>query len=379
VTEIFVVVVFLSATLTAVAFLKNLRQFQTAPPADTDAVLPSVSVLIPARDEADRIRQTLDAVLANTGVDLEVIVLDDQSQDGTAAIVAEIAAADARVRVVSGGALPAGWCGKQFACYQLAQHARHDDWLFLDADVLLTTDAVRRCLLERQRTQADLLSGFPRQVVGSLGEALLLPLIHVVLLTYLPFGRMRSTKSPAASAGCGQMFLTSRQAYWRAGGHAIIRGSLHDGVTLPRAYRTADLTTDLFDASDVARCRMYRGWTQTWRGLSKNAHEGVANSRLILPATLLLGMGYVAPTLTAAYVCMGTSSLWVRVVAVIAMAISFLPRMLTAHRIEGYRFAALLLPLSVVLFLSLQWIVWTKNLFGARATWRGRAYSPTTV
>ncbi len=180
---------------------------------------------------------------------------------------------------------------------QLAEHARHDELLFMDADVLLAPDAICRCVMQRKITGVDLLSGFPRQRVGTFGEALLIPLMHIVLLTYLPFRRMRRSTSPATSAGCGQLFLTSRAAYQQVGGHASIKASLHDGLTLPRAYRRAGLTTDIFDARDLATCRMYRGWSQTWAGLLKNAHEGIANPRLIVPATMLMFMNFVAPTI----------------------------------------------------------------------------------
>ena len=125
---------------------------------------------------------------------------------------------------------------------------------------------------------------------------MLVPLIYIVLLSYLPFELMRRTKWQAASAGCGQFFLTTRQSYEQMGGHGAIRDSLHDGITLPRAFRRAGLTTDVFDASDVASCRMYRGWWQTWQGFSKNAYEGLANPRLIVPMTGLMLVGYVAPT-----------------------------------------------------------------------------------
>ncbi len=306
-------------------------------------------------------------------------MLDDQSRDITAAIVEGIAKQDERLRLLPGTPLPHGWCGKQYACHQLAQHAQHDELLFIDADVTLAPDAIRRCLLQQRAAGADLLSGFPRQVVGTFGEALLLPLIHVVLLTYLPFRRMRTTKRPSTSAGCGQLFLTNRRAYQESGGHAAIRASLHDGVTLPRAYRREGLTTDVFDASDLACCRMYRGWAQTIRGLMKNAHEGIANVRLIVPATLLMLMGYVAPTALALHQLFWPETDRSLAVALTAALVSYVPRLVTAARFDRAWVAALLFPLSILLFVLLQWVAFVRNRTGSRSMWRGRAYTPTTA
>ena len=127
------------------------------------------------------------------------------------------------------------------------------------------------------RRPVGLLSGFPHEETGSWLEKLLIPLIHFILLGFLPLGRMRLSKSPAFAAGCGQLFIAQRSAYESAGGHAAIRSSLHDGILLPRAFRRAGQTTDVFDATNLAECRMYRSAKEVWLGLLKNAGEGMAS------------------------------------------------------------------------------------------------------
>jgi len=374
------IIVLVFTVASALAFVLNLSLFNKAVETGnySDDTL-AVSVLIPARDEADGIRETINAVLANEGVELELVVLDDQSRDATAAIVREIAAAGTRVRLVNGRPLPPGWCGKQFACYQLAGHAVHDELLFVDADVRLAPDALRRMMLQRHTAGTDLLSGFPREIVGTLGEALLIPMIYIVLLTYLPFWLMRRTNIESASAGCGQLFLTTRSAYYKAGGHSAIRSSLHDGVTLPRTYRRAELTTDVFDASEVARCRMYHGWSETWAGLSKNASEGIANARLILPFTLMMLLGYVAPVALAIQQTVEPSSNLIFYLAMAAAVISYLPRVITAFCFDRSLIAPLLSPVSILLFLGLQWVAFGRRLMGTSPVWRGRAYATKTA
>ncbi len=191
----------------------NLRRLRTPAPA---AGLPEVSVLIPARNEQVNIGAALACVLASTGVQLDVCVLDDGSTDDTAAILAAID--DPRLRVLAGGTLPPGWSGKQHACARLAEHARHELMVFVDADVRLSADAVCRMAGFMQRNDVGLASGFPRQVTRSWAEMLLLPLIHFLLLGYLPIWRMQRDVSPALGAGCGQIFIAQRHAYLRAGG-----------------------------------------------------------------------------------------------------------------------------------------------------------------
>ena len=368
------------AGATTAVFLINYLMFRRSPTQSRDDCdLPAVSVLIPARNEATNIRHSLISVLENDDVVLEVVVLDDQSTDSTAAVVAKMATTDARVRLIEGKPLPSGWCGKQYACHQLAHHAQYDTLLFLDADVRLTRDAIRRCLLQQRETCVQLLSGFPRQRVESMGEALLIPLMYLVMLTYLPFLLMRLTTMSAASAGCGQLFLTTRDAYIRSGGHAAIRASMHDGVMLPRVFRRQGMTTDVFDASDVAECRMYRGLRQTWSGLLKNAHEGIANARLILPFSFLLLTGFCLPIGVLIYALVWPGEPNTLQCAVWATGVSYLPRLLVAWRFDGAWLAAMLSPISIFLFVVLQWIAFRRKLSGSRPIWRGRVYASPTA
>jgi len=252
-----------SAALPALLTWANLPAFRRAArrrPRDG-----RVSVLVPARNESQAIGRLLDDVLASRDVDLELVILDDDSTDSTADLVERRAVLDPRVRLVRGGPLPEGWCGKQHACWQLSRAAAADIWVFLDVDVSPTPDAIARSLAFLEDSGAALASGFPRQLTGSFLEWLLLPLIHFILLGFLPLARSRGDTNPGMAAGCGQWFVTRRADYDRAGGHAAIRASLHDGVKLPRAYRRAGLPTDIFDASDIASCRMYTRSIDVWR------------------------------------------------------------------------------------------------------------------
>jgi hypothetical protein len=367
------------AGLPAGMTLANLRFFTRAPRPAPGGPIPRVSVLVPARDEARVIGRLAAAVLASRDVDLELVVLDDDSRDDTARIITDLAAADPRVRLVRGQPLPPGWCGKQHACFQLAQAARHDILLFLDADVALEPDAVARTMAFLDARGVDLASGFPRQETTCLLDWLLLPLIHFVLLGYLPLAIARTDNRPGLAAGCGQLFVTRREAYRRCGGHAAIKASLHDGIKLPRAYRAAGLSTDLFDAGDIARCRMYATNREVLRGLGKNATEGIAAPGSILPFTLFLAGGEILPVILLGFGLAGGWKGWpawgVAATLVAAFA-AWLPRILAVNRFGHSLTSALAHPFGVAVFLGIQWVALIRRTLGLQTSWRGRKLSP---
>lgn len=367
------------AVIPALLTLGNLRLFRPPPEPPAGGPPPRVSVLVPARNEERAIGRLVADVLASEGVDLELVVLDDTSDDRTAEIVLELAERDGRVRLVRGGPLPAGWCGKQHACWQLAGAARHDTWVFLDVDVVPARDAVARAVAFLDASGAALASGFPRQETGSFLEWLLLPLIHFVLLGYLPLARSRQVNDPSLAAGCGQLFVTRRADYERAGGHAAIRASLHDGVKLPRAYRRAGLVTDIFDATEIASCRMYSRSLDVWRGLSKNATEGIGSAATILPFTILLGGGAVLPPLLAGWGLATGFAGWppgAVIVTLVATALAYLPRVCDAIRFRQSLTSALVHPLGVAVFLAIQWVALIRKALGLKTAWRGRSLAP---
>jgi adenylate kinase family enzyme len=339
------------------------------PDASTGALFDGYPRTVPQAEALDRLLEdegrSLTAVL--------FIVVPD------AAIVERLAAHDARVQLVRGGPLPAGWCGKQHACWQLARAATRDTWLFLDVDVVPHPDAIHRSVAFLEASGASLVSGFPRQVTGSFLEWLLLPLIHFVLLGFLPLARSRQDRSPGLAAGCGQWFVTRRADYERAGGHAAIKASLHDGIMLPRAYRRAGLATDIFDASDIASCRMYSRSLDVWRGLAKNATEGIGAPATILPFTFLLGAGQILPfVLVAIGLATGWSRwpAWAIAASILACGLALAPRLVEAIRFRQSLTSAFAQPLAIAVFLAIQWVALARKALGLNTTWRGRSLAP---
>jgi glycosyltransferase involved in cell wall biosynthesis len=303
-------------------------------------------------------------------------VLDDASTDRTAAIVLDFAARDPRVRLEPAPSLPAGWNGKQHACYALAGMARSSILCFLDADVRLAPEALASMSVFLARTGSDLVSGFPRQETETPLEWLLLPLIHFVLLSYLPLAGMRALPVPAFAVGCGQFLMVRHEAYRKTGGHAQIRTTMHDGLLLPQLFRRHGLRTDIADLTYLATCRMYHNASEVWHGLSKNATEGMAAPARILPFSFLLFCGQILPFFLTLSLLVAPASYgrYGRSFILAALAASFLPRLLSVWRYRQPLLSALLHPLGVTVLLALQWLALLRKIAGHRVTWKERAY-----
>jgi hypothetical protein len=285
---------------------------------------------------------------------------------------------DGRLRLESAPPLPPGWCGKQHACSVLAGLATHDILVFMDADVRLAPDALARTVAFMDQSGAPLVSGFPAEITETWGEKLLIPLLHFVLLGFLPMGWMRNSTRPWYAAGCGQLFAARRDAYREAGGHAAIRQSRHDGITLPRAFREAGFRTDVFDATDVAACRMYGSFGEVWHGLAKNATEGLGAPGRIVPFTVMLLGGQVAPAVLLPLAALLGAGPLTLALAALGLGFVYLPALIGVPRFGDPLSGALLRPVAVAVLVVLQWYALTRQVLGRPAAWKGRAYPSGT-
>lgn len=325
---------------------------------------PSVAILIPARDEAARIGACLDAALASEGVDLEVIVLDDHSNDGTGDVVRGYD--DPRLRLAQAPPLPPGWNGKPHACHVLGALATKPLLLFIDADVTLEPDAARRLA---PPPGVDLVSGVPRQIVTGVLQTALVPMINFLIFGYLPGLLMRLRPDwPSATAACGQLMMVRADAYRRAGGHAAVAHVMHDGLKLARHFRKVGLHTDFVQAADLASCRMYGNARDAWNGFAKNATEGMATPRALPVWTLLLAGGVLAPLLTLLVAPSPALAA--------AVAMQWAMRAAQARACREPALAVVLFPLGVLLTLGVQWSALIARWRGRPVAWRGRLYRP---
>jgi hypothetical protein len=265
-----------------------------------------------------------------------------------------------------------------FACQQLAEAATRDWLMFLDADVRIAPDAARR-LMDHARSapnQPALVSGVPRQLTGTWLEKLLVPLIDFILLGYLPVWAMRRSSSPSLAAAVGQLVLVNRKSYLASGGHAAIRTTFHDGVKLPRELRRHGFFTDLVDLSGLATCRMYQSARQTWNGFLKNAAEGLGAPGIIVPMTVILIGGQVAPWII---LCVPGVAGISHGLLLGAGLLGYLARIVAALRFQQSWLGVLLHPAGILIMELIQWTGFLRHLRGIRSEWKGRqAVAPNT-
>lgn len=268
--------------VTTIANLLTFPRLGRKPEATAVASPPLVSILIPARDEAAVIGNTVRAVLGQTYPHIELLVLDDQSSDCTAAAALEAAGDSAALRVLPGKPLPPGWLGKNWACQQLADAATGDLLLFTDADVRWRPDAVGALVADRDAMRADLLTVWPTQETVTWAERLVVPLMALAILGYLPLVAVHYLPWPIFAAANGQCLCFRRPTYEAIGGHAAVAGEVVEDVALARRVKANGGHLRMADGNERVGCRMYAGWPEVRDGFAKNILSGHGGSVLFL-------------------------------------------------------------------------------------------------
>jgi Glycosyl transferase family 2 len=342
----------------------NLRQLRR-PPADPPRVRESVSVLLPVRDEAPRVGACLLALMDQRCVDdLEILVLDDASSDGTADIVRLVSGRDPRVRIWTGQPLPAGWLGKPHACHQLATAARGAVLVFVDADVVLEPDAVAATVALMRAAELDLVCPYPRQLADGLGPRLVQPLLQWSWLTFLPLRLAERSARPSLAAANGQLLAVSTEAYARCGGHASVRDEVLEDIALLRSLKRVGGRGGVADGTSIASCRMYDDWRAMSDGYTKSLWSAFGSSVGAAAVVAVLVLCYVVPPLAAL-----TGSR----VGAVGYGSAILGRALVARRVGGRMWPDTIAhPASVAAFGWLTAQSWRRRR-NHRLTWKGRS------
>ncbi|HEY8291579.1 MAG TPA: glycosyltransferase family A protein [Thermomicrobiales bacterium] len=339
------------------------------------AATPAVSVLVPARNEERSLGACLASLVRQEYGDYEIIVLDDGSDDGTAAIARSYAEQFSMVRIESGQALPPGWFGKAFACDQLALLARGDQLIFTDADTVHAPTMIRS-VVGAVAAGADVVTAFPEQEIGGWSEALVVPFIFFTIWAMLPVGRVWSDPSPRVIAANGQLLAFTRAAYTQIGGHRAVRRSVLDDMDLARRAKRGGLRVRLTDGTGAVRTRMYRTAAEVWRGFSKNAYALTgASPGIAFGFALLLTLLYVLPSVVLVFgFVAGRNGVWTwRILPLILIGLMIVQNCIVARRMRRPFWQPVVHPLCVVCFLvilanSVRWHAWSGMV------WKDRFY-----
>lgn len=338
---------------------------------------PFVSVLVPARNEAYTIEQCVRSLLEQDYPAYEIIALDDDSTDETGAILERLAAHHPRLRVLRvRHPLPSGVNGKSRACQRLAEAARGEWLLFVDADTTHRPDSIRRGVAAAQVLGVALYSAIPQQILGSWAERLFVPAGFAMIYNVVSFWALRYARSThwGNAAAIGQYALVRRDVYFACGGHRAIQNKILDDVALGELVKRAGYSIAISDA-DWVRCRMYRGWEAMIAGFSKNAFA-------ILKGSLLLSAVFILAALLLFYLPLVVLGLpeagaTARGIAAAIVLVTLADFSFVAWRLGQPTWVSALYPLQIavglgILINSIHW-----RLSG-RARWKGRSLAGTS-
>lgn len=357
----------LIAILNALTFPRLRRIFNPQLPITN----PPISILIPMRNEAGIIAETVRSLLSQDYPGLEILILDDNSTDNSAEIARAAANGDSRLRVIAGKPLPPGWLGKVWACHQLSEQASGGILLFTDADVRWGSGAVSALMDESQRMQADLLTVWPTQITQTWGERLVVPLMGFSILAYLPVLAIHRIPLPVFAAANGQCLFFRREAYLKIGGHAAIKNKIVDDMAFAYAVKRNKLRLRMADANGLIQTRMYQNWPQARDGFAKNILAGHGDSVILLLFSAFFHWWlFIAP-----WFLLASSILVFRFSLVteycLLVTVSILTRALTAATSRQRIHDAIFMPVSVFLMtlIAFQSIRWR---FTGGPQWKGR-------
>jgi len=263
---------------------------------------PLVSVLIPARNEEENLPELLDGLLHQQYSNLEIIVYNDQSTDGTGVLLEKYGAACDRMTILSGGSLPDGWTGKNHACHRLSKNARGAYLLFMDADVKVSPELVTRAVGFAVRHDLSLLSLFPRQLMKTTGEKLTVPVMNWILLSLLPLNLIRTSHYPSLSAANGQLMLFRGREYRQHRFHRLVKGINVEDIHIMRLMKRMGYTTQTLLGRGEISCRMYNSYRDAIFGFTRSMFAFFGGSGLVMVLFALFS------TLGVVFVWLGMSA-----------------------------------------------------------------------
>jgi chlorobactene glucosyltransferase len=353
--------------LVAILNVAYLRLFTKAP---RERKGPFISVVVPARNEAENIQRCIASLLGQDYLDYEVIVVDDQSEDDTAAIVERLALSDAKLKLVKADPLPRDWAGKQHAMAAGLRAARGELVIFTDADTVHSPQSLAWTATNMAYHRADFLSGYLRQDIKSLGEVLVVPTMFAMQLVS-PFSLFPLRTGSGVTFGIGQYMAVRRAAFEASGGFEGFKKSIVDDISMARQMKASGARTVFLDARSAASVRLYTGFRKAFQGVMRSIFSAVggtiAGALLVDLAILLLIVG---PP-----VCVGSAALFhfsIPFHLVLASFVFFCAWTLVLMDRGAPLAAALLYPLVFfVLVLILTGSALTTGL-GRGLSWKGR-------
>lgn len=336
-------------------------------------ISPRISAIVPARNEEEVIAVCV-ASLTQQGEISEVIVVDDQSVDQTAEIVAGVMAKSPQVRLLKTGELPAGWVGKNNAVWLGVQAATGDWLLFTDADAMHRANSARRALEIAREHDAALVSFSPEQLMETWYEKALIPYVYCRLARLFSYDDVNDPQKSAAAAN-GQFVMIRRDAYEAVGGHASVAEEILEDVALARRIKQAGYRLWFGSGRGIVRVRMYRTFHSMWQGWKKNLYQLIGREPVAFRRELAAALFPILATLVAAIAVAGfTKSVLARVAALVGGIVAI--QLAYARELKRNSYPASLTVYGIagrILYAAVLWASYRGYRKG-KLQWKGREY-----
>ena len=348
------------------------RPWSTSEVLDVSSPLPEVdlgdiTVLIPARNEAETIKATLPALTAQ-GRGLNIILIDDQSSDGTVQVARK--AVDENLLIIKGKSLPSGWTGKLWALEQGRGHIRTPFTLLLDADIEPLPGIIGELKRAMQERDVQLISLMAELRMETFWERLLMPAFIYFFKLLYPF-RLSNTGTSRVAAAAGGCILLETRLLHEIGGFDSLRGELIDDCALARRIKTLGYKTWIGLTHSVRSIRQYEKLRTIWEMVARTAFTQLYYSGLVLAlCTAIMVLSFVVPGL-GLFLPSGMAKFF-SALGLAIMILCYLPT-LKFYGLPGRW--ALALPLIGILYLAMTWTSAMRYWLGGGSHWKGRAYS----
>jgi glycosyltransferase involved in cell wall biosynthesis len=328
----------------------------------------TVSAIIPARNEEAVIATCIESLACQPGIS-EIVVVDDQSTDGTARVVRNLTGKYPHLRLLQTGGLPDGWVGKNHALWTGVQQAKGEWLLFTDADAEHEPGSVTRGLQIAQEREAALVSFSPEQATENWYEKALVPYVYLRLAKFFSYDAVNDPKSKAAAAN-GQFLMIRRDVYDAIGGHASVAGEVLEDVAIAMRVKTAGHRIWFGSGKGIVRVRMYRSFDDMWQGWKKNLYRLIGGT----PWALVRELESNLPWIPFLLIVLGLKYPFLIFLGVLL----FIARQ-TSYGLELVRnqypfsFVFYYVP-AVALYVAVLWASYRGHVKG-RIQWKGREYS----
>ncbi|MBN8568012.1 MAG: glycosyltransferase [Ignavibacteria bacterium] len=368
------VLVFLTSFL--LIFLWNLfiTRIKKIPAIDASK-FPLVSILIPARNEEHNISQCVESLFKQDYPQYEVIVLNDHSTDRTGLILSELQNKFPELKIINGAELPEGWIGKSFACHQLTQTAKGDWLLFTDADTIHNSNSIRTGIETALVRNADLLSVVPYQITMTLSEKLVIPILHFVTFSLLPFYFLEKRGFKQFTIAVGQYMLFKKSSLEKIGGYEAVKNEIVEDVSMGKLIKKNNMQLIVLNGIEMVSCRMYRNFAQVWEGFSKNIFAGLGFSFITMSLIIIsYFIFFILPYYWTLYFLFTQGFSLLSLICLAQISINYFIRFTLSFKYKLSFTSSILHPFGILTVILITLNSWRLVAFSSGPSWKGRSY-----